>query len=654
MINSKLAVHSTRNLKHKMKDLEKNWEHFILNNQTPKEVRTEILNSWARCREYDVNPFQKKSAVLMDKHKLTELLSQSELYDVAKPIIDNLYHNIKDTGHLIVLSDYTGKIIYLRGDTKIENQAQNMNFIPGADWSEQAAGSNAIGTSITIGKPIQILSHEHFCSGVHPWVCSASPIKDPLTKQVLGVIDLTGTNNLIQPHSLSVVHSIANLIEQGLSVNAQNKLTLLYNKYEEMKSKRNTAYVLVFDTLLQVVRGNSKTLSAFQIKDWDQFWNLDELTNLKTLLLNNTSSLHEWEWEVHSLGLKIFVQSITLQSKIIGYIFYIENLYQFNFSDHNSHNVLNGVIGKSEKMKKAFSKVKVVANTNVPILITGESGTGKEVFANIIHKKSIRKNKPFVAINCGALPDDLITSELFGYEPGVFTGGNPKGKMGKFEEANGGTILLDEIGEMPINLQVHLLRVLQEKEVVRLGSSKSIPVDVRIIAATNKDIENLIESGKFRSDLYFRLNVVELNLPPLKERIEDINLLCDYFALELAKTHDKSVPVINSDVITFFHQYNWPGNIRELMNVMEYAILFCENDNITLDSLPKSILKKGQTYSNINDILLTPLEVGEKERISQLIHETNGNISEIARRCNIARTTLYRKIKKYSLEHLLN
>lgn len=654
MIDSRLSIHSTKDLPHKMKELEKNWERFILDNHTPNGIRTEILKSWKRCKAHDVNPFQKQSPVLMDSNKLMELQIQSELYNASQPIIDRLYQDIKGTGHLIVLSDHSGRIIYLRGDSKIENQAQNMNFIPGADWSEKTAGSNAIGTSIITGQSIQILSHEHYCNGVHPWVCSASPIRDPLTQEILGVVDLTGTNHLIQPHSLSVVQSIANLVEQRLYINAQNKLEHLYNKYDQMKNKRTSAHVVALDNMLQVVCGDSEGLSALQINHWEQLWEYEELKQLRISLLQNNLTEHEWEWEITSLKLKFFIQRVTLHSEQIGYIFCFEKLYEFHPSDHNSQTVLNGVIGQSDVMKNIISQVQVISNTTVPILLTGESGTGKEVFAYAIHQKSKRKNKPFVAINCGSIPSNLISSELFGYEPGVFTGGDPKGKIGKFEEADGGTILLDEIGEMPIDLQVHLLRVLQEKEIVRLGSSKPIPIDVRIIAASNKDIEHLIEVGTFRLDLYFRLNVVELHLPPLKERTGDIGLLCNYFASELADTHDKEVPTIDPQVLAFFNQYHWPGNIRELMNVMEYAILFCENNYITLDSLPNTIINKNKYATEHENIQLTPLEIREKEEISQLILETNGNISEVARRCKVARTTLYRRIEKYALEEILN
>lgn len=654
MIDSRLAIRSTKNLSHKMKVLEKNWEDFIINKQVSEGIRTEIRNSWERCKIYDVDPFQKQSPELMDKITLNEITNESELYNVSKPIIDNLYQSIKGTGYLIVLSDNNGRIIYLKGDDKIKIQAQNINFIPGANWSEKVSGSNAIGTSIVIGKPIQILSHEHYCYGVHPWVCSAAPIRDPLTKEIIGVIDLTGTNNSIQPHSLSVVQSTANFIEQKLVSYTNKKIKVLSKKYDEIKNNRTTAHVLALDKTLQVIQGDSQGLRALKITSWQELWSHKELSNLRDSLLVNQSKEHEWEWNLSSLKLKVYIQDVSLNSEIIGYIFCIEGIHQFDLAKEKNQAALEGIIGKSDIMKALFSKVKVIANTNVPILLTGESGTGKEVFATAIHQNSDRNNEPFIAINCGAIPEDLITSELFGYESGAFTGGNPGGKIGKFEEANGGTILLDEIGEMPLQLQVHLLRVLQEREIVRLGSAKPIPIDVRVIAATNKNLEQLISLGEFRSDLYYRLNVVELHIPSLKERIDDIDLLCNYFAKEIAQTHVKKIPNIDSEVLMFFHQYNWPGNIRELMNVMEYAVLFSDNDYITLDALPNSILKNNQPILKQIDDELTPLEFKEKKVISQLIKETNGNISETARRLKIARTTLYRKIKKYSLNDLLN
>lgn len=647
MNDSRLAIHTIKDLPNKIRELEKNWECFVFDNQKPQTIRSEILQSWERCAGNNVDPFQKKSPAVMDQDKLMELTNDSELYDTSKPIIDNLYKDVKNTGHLIVLSDHTGRIIHLQGDFKTKKHAQNMNFISGADWSEKTAGSNAIGTSIISGQPIQILSYEHYCHGVHPWVCSASPIRDPLTKEIIGVINLTGFSQLTQPHSLFVAQSLANVIEQRLLANAQSKLMYLSSQYEKLVNKRSTSHVIILDNALNIVQASEKTLEILDISNWGHFWHQEDLIKLKEILLNDTTQ-HELEWKSDLLKLNFFIQPILLSSEHIGYSLRIERVGPS--SVNNNEISLKNIVGESVEIHKVISKLPTIAKANVPVLITGESGTGKEVIARSIHQNSERKNKPFIAVNCGAFPENLISSELFGYEAGTFTGGDPKGKIGKFEEANGGTLLLDEIGEMPVELQVHLLRVLQEKQVVRIGSSDPIPIDVRIIATTNKNLEQSITKQTFRSDLYFRLNIVELHLPKLKNREGDINLLVDYFAFQFATKHGKSAPTINQSVRHFFNQYHWPGNIRELMNVMEYAVLFCVDNHITLDSLPDSVIKRNKK----ENIQLSPFELNEKKKISQLIVETNGNISAIARHCEIARTTLYRKIEKYALEELLN
>ena len=651
MFHSNLAFYSTDDLPHKMKELESNWEHFMLDNQVSEtnSIRLEVLESWKRCQKFGVDPLQKQTPFTINEDKLMEEINQSKLYEVSKPIIKDLYKQIKGTSHLITLGDHEGKIIYLKGEYQTLDLAEQMNFVIGADWSEKAAGSNAIGTSLAVGKPIQILSSEHYCQGVHPWICSSAPIRDPRTKKILGIIDLTGPSTNAQPHSLSIVQNISTIIERQLLVNTYQIFEHLQNKYDEIKNKKTSAHVVILDEMLNVVHADAACLDLFNIKHWKDLWKNEQLNQLKISLLSRHPEEHEWEWDISFSQLKIFIRSIVLNTEHIGFVFCIEKLYQYHPSNPNNQIALKGIIGQSNAMKNVIQKVQVVADTNIPVLITGESGTGKEIFSHNIHLNSQRKNNPFIAINCGAIPGNLITSELFGYTRGAFTGGDPQGKKGKFEEANGGTLLLDEIGEMPLDLQVHLLRVLQEKEIVPIGSSKPIPIDVRIIAATNKNLEELISEGSFRSDLYYRLNVVELHLPPLHQRKEDIPLLCQFFARELAKNHRREVPTIDKKVITFFHKYSWPGNIRELMNVMEYAILFSENNHIKIESLPKSILEKHGNTIPYSEDRFTRLEKNEKEELLQLIRESNGNLSEVARRCKIARTTLYRKLKKYNL-----
>ncbi|MDI3257664.1 MAG: sigma 54-interacting transcriptional regulator [Kyrpidia sp.] len=346
------------------------------------------------------------------------------------------------------------------------------------------------------------------------------------------------------------------------------------------------------------------------------------------------------------------------------------------------------MIGQSPEILSLISKCDVVAHTDVPVLLLGESGTGKELFARAIHGAGPRRNGPFVAVNCGALPKELLASELFGYAPGAFTGASKTGKPGKFEEARGGTLFLDEIGEMPPEFQVHLLRVLQEREVVRLGSSEPIPVDARIIAATHRNLETMIQNGQFREDLYFRLHVVSLTIPPLRDRRSDIPLLIDHMLDQLARQYSMPKPGVEPAVFEFLvHRYSWPGNVRELKHALEHAILFC-NRVITWRDLPETLRRAGEfasqqplpgperssapgrTVGVPARAVPTDPEVGtvrtgslpedpssdpeaDRDRLLRLLEEVGGNLSEAARRLRIARTTLYRRLDRYGIrKHL--
>lgn len=624
-----------------MRELESEWDNFVSEKQKPNRIRQAIYQSWKRCEEYEVDPLQKQTSIIMDDDSLSETISKSKIYEASLPIIRTLHEQIKGTGHLITLADDKGRIIHLEGEHHIKAQAEKMSFIRGSDWSERAAGSNAIGTALAVGHPIQIFSYEHFCEGVHPWICSAAPIKDPLTGKNLGIIDLTAPNELGQPHSLSVVQNISEMIQQNFKAHSFKQRHRLQEHYENFAKKLNSDSVIVLDEMLNIVHADQKCRFLLQIDHWRQIGVHSEFQHIRNSLLTNSE--REWELDVPSLQIKIFVQVIVDGTERIGYLLHLEKTNQIRDYTHWGR-----IIGNSQPMNQLIARVKIAAPTNVPILLTGESGTGKEIFARAIHKESSRHQSSFIAINCGAIPKELLASELFGYESGAFTGGNPKGKPGKFEEADGGTLLLDEIGEMPLDLQVYLLRVLQEKEIVRLGSSRPRPVDVRIIASTNRNMKELIQEGKFREDLYYRLNVVEFNIPSLRERKEDIPLLIRYYIIKYAKKHHKPVPTIGNDVLSLLNEYKWPGNIRELTNTIEYAVLFCSNNQITLNSLPDSIQKSSQRLID-QRLSLSELEQEERHKIKQLIEETGGNLSEVARRCQIARTTLYRKLEKYQL-----
>ncbi|MGI6308548.1 MAG: sigma-54 interaction domain-containing protein [Dethiobacteria bacterium] len=304
------------------------------------------------------------------------------------------------------------------------------------------------------------------------------------------------------------------------------------------------------------------------------------------------------------------------------------------------------LIGKNSKFLSSVNLAKAAAHSISNVLLVGESGTGKEIFAHAIHNASDRKSGPFLAINCAALPRNLVESELFGYAEGAFTGAKKGGNPGKFELADGGTLFLDEIGELPLEFQAILLRVLQEKLITRIGGKKLIPVDVRIIAATNKNLEEEIKKANFRQDLYYRINVLTINIPPLRERPEDIIILANHFLNKLNLRLDKKVKHIDKEVIELFTKYHWPGNARELQNILERSLNIATSDHISTAVLPEKIISLKQEKSNTG---LVPLEKYEKELILTLLNENKGNRTKVAQKMGISRTSLYRKLNKYKI-----
>ncbi len=313
------------------------------------------------------------------------------------------------------------------------------------------------------------------------------------------------------------------------------------------------------------------------------------------------------------------------------------------------------MIGKSNKMQVVYNLIRDVSDTDANILITGETGTGKEMVARAIHVNSNRKSKKFVPVNCGALPENLIESELFGFEAGAFTGA-VKRKIGKFEYASGGTLFLDEIGELPLSLQVKILRVLQERSITRLGGNETIKVDVRIITATNRNLNKLIKQEKFREDLFYRLNVINIHLPPLRERKEDIILLTMSFIEEYNKLYKKNVKYISDDMYQYLMSNDWSGNVRELKNIIERSIVLSKSDTLEYSrSAINNGVVKNNGYLDIErhgeDLTLqTNLENLERELILKAINRRDGNIQRASRELDIAVRTLYKKIQKYNIK----
>lgn len=648
MYNPYTSVFSTKNLLDKTRELDLIWERFITKSSFDsftEKIRKNVLESWQRCLEQAVNPRQLQAQSALPESDIQQLAKHSELYQVAKPIIDDLYHKLRGTRYLFTLSDEHGHIIYVKGEKQLLREAEKMNFTPGMDWSEASIGTNAIGTSIATKSPIQILSAEHFCQGCHPWTCSSAPITHPFTQEIIGAIDFTGFWEDAQPHTLGFAISIAQAIETQLAqmyMKVHNHLTEVF--YTAMNQWKNH-FILVLNHAFIPVKNSERLFEKLKVSEIE---NVPVDAQLQPLWNKLQTFSEPYSTKLHTLQV-VSIEPIHYLNTVTGYLIVFKDCIKEAKPFIRLDPPWDRVIGHSAIFLQVKQKCQKASLSTAPILLLGESGTGKERLAQAIHQSSQRANMPFLAINCGAIQKELIGSELFGYENGAFTGAAKSGKRGKFEEANGGTLFLDEIGEMPLDLQVHLLRVLQEKEITRIGSSKSIPVNVRIIAATNKNLYELCKSGQFREDLFFRLNVVTVHIPPLRERKEDISLLTDYFLQEFSKKYEKVPLSISEETLAFFHEYTWPGNIRELQNALEHAVIFCDSQMIGINDLPAFILEHKQSLLS-NDLPHANLD--EKKQLLQLLIEHNYNISAVAKSLNIARSTLYRKLKKHQLNEL--
>ncbi|QXM06442.1 sigma-54 interaction domain-containing protein [Crassaminicella indica] len=445
------------------------------------------------------------------------------------------------------------------------------------------------------------------------------------------------------------MESIVNSIPFGiLAISTNGNINLLNDKARKMLELEDCS----LDSInLNSILPNWKEMINTAKKNKDAFEE-NILINRKKYRLS--LEINCIEKDNNFIGLVILIRDMKKIINMVNKYSFSEAIYTF---DH--------IIGKSPQMKNIIQQSKEIANSPSTVLITGESGSGKELLAQAIHNESDRKNGPFIAVNCGAIPKNLIESELLGYEEGAFTGAKKGGRAGKFELADGGTIFLDEIGEMPIAMQVTLLRVLQEGYITRIGGKKHIPINVRIIAATNKDLKKEIKKGMFREDLFYRLSVIPLKVPPLKDRFGDIPILIDYFLNIKSNKLKKEIPTISKDLYQKMISYCWPGNVRELENCVEnivnlngkttYEINFDECTCMTRDNLGNLINKDTATTNKNNCCTddqteeIIPLKELEKDAIQKSIILCEGNISKAASKLGISRNTLYNKMKKYNI-----
>lgn len=654
------------------------WEKFVTCGEIENHIiLPPIADSWLRCSKQGVNPDGGKSENILEYRDIADLLERKrEIISIAKPFTLNLYRLFKNSGFILVLTDEHGYVMDSFGDSdSMENARNILRFVQGASWREMDVGTNAISVALSTGKPVQVSGAEHYCKKHHQWTCSAAPIYG-YNGEIVAVLDLSGPAQAAYSHTLGMVAAAANAITMQFNVQQKNYELALMNK--RLTSIFNTMSdgVILFDRS-GIVR-ESNPIAAQLLGKKGKSTNgipvdaaLGGNNEIISKLLHNKEIYADLELPIDTergvsrcvLSGETIVDGNGVISGGVIILRPVDKVHRLinKFSGHYTTFKFSDIIGQDPKLAEAIRQATMAANTLSNVVLLGESGTGKEMFAQAIHNQSSRRNGPFIALNCGAIPRELVGSELFGYEEGAFTGARRGGRPGNFELASGGTLFLDEIGDMPLEQQVAMLRVLQDRKVARIGGNKVIPVDVRIICATNKDLCKLVRQGTFRQDLYYRLQVFTINIPPLRERREDIELLFHNFVEQLGQEQGTNFRVAAAvwDLIT---RYDWPGNVRELRNVVERACNMAENGVITLSSLPPELfpgmaadvsppVEQAPEQEQAINRNTRKLLMAEKERqeIVLLLMQEGGNISRVASLLGIARSTLYRKMRQYSI-----
>lgn len=544
-----------------MKDYMNIWECFVQDMDFDhKLIKKDILDSWKRCKEYDVSLYDSDIYLLMKPEEKYRYVLKY-LPEYKKPQYKEFCDIVENVNFNISVYNKNAKLMYIVNyDDVFDQLYPQIGYY--LDVSESKIGTNSTCLAILENKPFMVIGPDHYKYVFHRFSCAAAPFYDN-DNELAGTINASFINTAINNDTLNIIYSLARLYETLI---LKRQASVQYENQREKKKRQSQDF----------------------------------------------------------------------------------------FTFHS-------ILGQSEVINQAKKVAKKAAGVDASILIYGESGSGKEVFAQAIHNESPRRKNPFVAINCGAIPKDLVESELFGYEAGAFTGAANSGKKGLLEYASGGTVFFDEIENMPLPAQVKILRALSSSTIMRIGGNEPIPIDIRIIAASKKDLEEEIKTGGFREDLFYRINVIQVKVPPLRERKDDIKPILEHYVKTFSDKNRIIIERIEDEFTRCLEAYHWPGNIRELINIIERSLVLSENGIIDGSALPSGIKEsyiKSKLKQGLDDNLKgalpggkTLLQLAEDVIIESVYKEEQYNLTRTAKRLGISRPTLYKRIKKLDMLH---
>ncbi len=620
------------------------WERFLTGDgSVVVPSRNFVVASWLRSRQLGINPTG-RSAPIVASGGAMELLRarNAELLAAAAGVFAQVGEMFSGSRSMMLLTNPEGVILDVVGDPHTLDQGEDIHLKPGGDWREDTVGTNGIGTAIATGRPAQVHASEHFCEGIKAWTCAASPVFEPGTGAMLGVIDISGPPSTYQRNNLSLAVSTARQIEMVLAERAMNERMRLLEICLDRVSEADVAGMVAIDRRGRLVHSTGRVPSMVPIGQ-------------RLPGLDDGSAVEAWADRLPEGLRPEWFSPVRFDGRAIGAVLVVPTHVRASVareaSAAASDAAFERIIGHSAVMLEAVARARKLVGKQVPVLIHGETGVGKELFARAIHGGGgggeVTERRPFVVFNCGAVAKDLLAGELFGHVRGAFTGATSEGRPGRFELANGGTLCLDEIGELPLELQPFLLRALEEGVIYRLGDGHPRPVNVRLLSLTNRDLLAEVAAGRFRKDLYYRIGVTTVQPPPLRARTGDLSILIEHFNKTLSSRHGVPMRRFGPEVMRLLEAYHWPGNVRELRNMVESQLLMAERPDVDVGELAMEAVPAAAT--GMPGAVGTSLETAEHAAILAAIRGSNGNLAAAARLLGVSRSTLYRKMDAYRL-----
>jgi sigma-54 dependent transcriptional regulator, acetoin dehydrogenase operon transcriptional activator AcoR len=636
----------------KEQEIRQGWEGFIENGTISKALRGVVVASWRRSQSHGI-PVERNEAPLAPEAELTQRRSaHAALLEAAQPALNQARLFLVEANSMIILTDSSGLVLETAGDPRTIDFGQVIHLEQGGRWKEADIGTNAIGTAIAESRPVQIHGLEHFCSEVKRWTCAATPIWHPTDGELLGVVDISGPMRTFNPQSLAFAVALGRQIEGTLAQSIEYDHERLLRYFMMKRSLWANVDVLAIDQRGRIVFGPECLLQSLEREKPGLISNgcISFLKNVQPVawpvrlneLLPNTNTELVVDHD-RQLGAILVLQKGRRRSASVLPRIMTERRLEFE-----------EILGESAVMQKTRERARKMAMAGAPILIEGETGVGKELFARAIYGAIRTACGPFVPVNCGGMPRDLVGSEIFGYAKGAFTGAKEQGHAGKIEAADGGVLCLDEIGEMPLDLQPFLLRVLEDGVVYRLGSNEGRAVHIRLVAMTHRDLLAEVNAGRFRRDLYYRIASMRLLIPPLRDRGDDVVLLARHFAGVVAAGLNRPVPRFDDKVLDLFCAYSWPGNVRELRNVIENMILLGDSSELQIEDVPTEVRRQVNPpavalASEPSSSGSPKLKQNERAAIEAALAKTGGKLTAAAKLLGIARATLYRKLAHHGI-----